>query len=81
MAMFSPAANEFDGTAGMLHQEEVDNDIEAEGEAIDAEALLFDCEQDGTGTGTGTSTAHLMAHLKEATKGVVGEKTLKGYDQ
>lgn len=79
MAAFSPAANEFGSTAGMLHQEEVDNDIEAEGEAIDAEALLFDSERDGTGAGT--STARLMAHLKEATKGVVGEKTLKGYDQ
>jgi len=78
MAMFS-AANGFDSNPEALHQEEVDNDIEAEGEAIDAEALLFDSERDGSGTGT--STARLMANLKEATKGVVGEKTLKGYDQ
>ena len=78
MATFciSPAydTNNIDG----IHQGEVDDDIEAKGESIDAEALLLGLAQDGTGAKT--SSERLMANLKDATKGVVGEKTLKGYD-
>jgi hypothetical protein len=77
MATFFPA-NDPDDAADGVHQGDVDNDIEAEGEAIDAEAILFDHAPGGPATDT--STEHLMANLKEAAKGVVGEKTLKGYD-